>query len=249
MKKLIFSAIALGVLMMTTVTGNAQTHAAKVLVLVTSANTYAGNHATGVWLEEFTVPYLQLVHAGATVTVASPKGGDTPIDPGSQATPEQAKEWALAIEALHHTAKVESLKAEDFDAIFVPGGHGPLADLAVDPQVAKLISDFARAGKPVAAVCHGPAALLGATLADGTPLVKGHKFTVFSDSEEKAAGLADVVPFSVEQKLVALGGEFSKGPNFGAYAIADRGLVTGQNPASSQKVGELLLAEIAKSHK
>lgn len=219
--------------------------APRVLVLVTSADKFADGKPTGIWLEEFAVPYTALVNAGVKVTVVSPKGGQTPIDPRSKAKPEQDARWKAAAEALRTTLPLSSaIRAGDYDAIFIPGGHGPLFDLATDPVAAALISAFAQTGKPVASVCHGPAALMHVTLADGTPFVSGKKLTAFSDSEEKAVGLQAEVPFSVQQRLTALGGQYTQGPDFAPYALADGTLITGQNPASSEKVVELLLAQL-----
>lgn len=219
--------------------------APRVLMLVTSADHFANGRPTGLWLEEFAVPYVALAEGGAQITVVSPKGGATPVDPHSAATPAQAEAWKTAASALAHTQKLTAdLHAADYDALFIPGGHGPLFDLAVDAEAARLISEFARAGKPVGSVCHGPSALLNATLADGTPFVKGKKLTAFSDAEENAAGLSSLVPFSVEQRLTALGASYSQGPNFAEYAVSDGTLVTGQNPASSRKVARLLLEQV-----
>jgi putative intracellular protease/amidase len=217
------------------------------LVLVTSADKFADGRPTGIWLEEFAIPYTVLVKAGAKVTVVSPKGGPTPIDPRSAPTPGQEAKWKDAAAVLRATMPLTAaLHASDYDAIFIPGGHGPLFDLAADPAVAALISEFARTAKPVASVCHGPAALLGVTLADGTPFVRGKKLTAFSDAEEKAVGLQAEVPFSVQQRLTALGGEYTQGANFAVYAVTDGKLITGQNPASSGKVVELLLSQLQK---
>jgi putative intracellular protease/amidase len=217
----------------------------RVLMLVTSVDHFANGRSTGLWLEEFAVPYVSLTEGGAQVTVVSPKGGATPIDPHSAATAEQSAAWKPAALALENTTKVSpALHAADYDALFIPGGHGPLFDLAVDPQVASLISEFVHAGKPIASVCHGPAALLNATQADGTAFVKGKKLTAFSDTEENAAGLAALVPFSVQQRLTSLGAHYSQGPNFAEYAVSDGTLITGQNPASSHKVAVLLLEAI-----
>jgi putative intracellular protease/amidase len=228
----------------TVATAHAQ-HAPRVLMLVTSADHFANGTPTGLWLEEFAVPYNALLEGGAIITVVSPKGGATPIDPHSKATAEQAATWKKAAEVLANTQKMgSSLHAAEFDALFIPGGHGPLFDLAVDPEVARLTSEFARAGKVVGSVCHGPAALVQTTLADGTPFVKGKKVTAFSDAEEKAVGLESMVPFSVEQKLTALGGTYSLGPNFTVYAVEDGNLITGQNPPSSAKVAQMLLAKL-----
>lgn len=240
----ILQAVIFLVILLTATFCVAQSAGPRVLILVTSTDKEADGKPTGLWLEEYTVPYNVLVKAGAKITVVSPKGGETPIDPHSKAKPEQEAAWKDAMNVLHTTGKLSaSIRVADYDAIFIPGGHGPLFDLATDPQVAKLVSSFARAGKPVASVCHGPAALVGATLADGTPFVKGKKLTAFSDAEEKAAALYKV-PFSVQQKLAALGASYSQGPNFTSYTVVDGKLITGQNPPSSQKVAELLVEQL-----
>jgi putative intracellular protease/amidase len=229
------------------ITEKSTTEHPRILILVTSANRFADGRPTGIWLEEFATPYDALVHAGARVTVVSPKGGQVPIDPRSAANPGQEAEWKEAEAELHSTIPLTpSVDARDYDAIFIPGGHGPLFDLAVDPSVATLISDFARAGKPVASVCHGPAALVGVTLADGKPFVQGRKLTAFSDAEEEAVGLQHEVPFSVQQKLTSLGAQYSQGPNFGGYTVVDSTLITGQNPRSSGDVARLLLDSLEK---
>lgn len=245
-KLLRLAACVVGLLCVTV--GWAQTRKPRVLMLVTSADKFADGRPTGIWLEEFAVPYRALTEGGATVTVVSPKGGATPIDPRSNPTPEQAAAWANAEQVLHSTQPLTpAIRESDFDALFIPGGHGPMFDLAKDPQVAKLASDFARSGKLIAAVCHGPAALVGATQAKGTPLVQGKRLTAFSDSEEKAVGLQNAVPFSLEQRLIGLGAHFSQGKNFSEYAVADGNLITGENPQSAAKVAQLLLARLAKS--
>jgi putative intracellular protease/amidase len=219
----------------------------RILVLVTSADRFADGRPTGIWLEEFAVPYNALLESGATLTVVSPKGGQAPIDPSSKPNAEQQVEWSGAEKVLHSTIPLtDSLQPANYDAVFIPGGHGPLFDLAVDPKVAALISDFARGGKPVASVCHGPAALLGVTLDDGRPFVAGKKVTAFSDSEEKAVGLDTKVPFSVQQRLISLGGLYSEGPNFHIYTVEDGNLITGQNPRSSGEVAKLLLDKLTK---
>ncbi|WP_348267142.1 type 1 glutamine amidotransferase domain-containing protein [Edaphobacter sp. DSM 109919] len=219
----------------------AQTSTPRVLILVTSADRFPDGRQTGAWLEEFATPYNALVHAGAKVMVTSPKGGSSPIDPHSIGTLEQEAAWKDARQPLSSTVPLASIHPADYDAIFIPGGHGPLFDLATDPAVAVTIAAFARSGKPVASVCHGPAALVGVTSADGKPFVSGKRITAFSDSEEKAVGLSAAVPFSVQQKLIALGGKYSQGPDFKSYAVVDGTLITGQNPASSERVAELLL--------
>jgi putative intracellular protease/amidase len=223
----------------------AQERPPRVLILVTSAGRIDGQ-ATGMWLEEFAAPYEALVQAGAKITVFSPRGGETPVDPHSRSKPDEEALWRKVAGILQKTVPLSgSVHASDYDAIFIPGGHGPLIDLATDVQAARLISEFARAGKPVASVCHGPAAFAGVTLANGKPFVSGRKLTAFSDAEEKEAALFKRVPFSVQQKLTSLGAQYSQGPNFSEYAVADGNLITGQNPASSKKVATLLLQQLS----
>jgi putative intracellular protease/amidase len=220
---------------------------AKVLILTTSVDKFTNaDRKTGVWLEEFAVPYSILTNAGIQVSIVSPKGGAVPIDPASMPrTDAQKTAWASGIAALHNSITLTAdVKASDYDAIFVPGGHGPLFDLATNTEAARLVSDFARAGKVVASVCHGPAGLVGATLADGSPFVKGKRLTSFSDSEEGKG--SSLVPFSVQQRLSELGAIYSKGPDGKPYTVVDGNLITGQNPASSQKVAELLLVALKK---
>jgi putative intracellular protease/amidase len=222
----------------------AQQQAPRVLILVTSAGQVDGK-ASGMWLEEFAAPYQALVQAKAKVTVVSPKGGETPIDPNSNSKPEEKAMWQKVAAVLQKTVPLTgAVHASDYDAIFIPGGHGPLVDLAVNAQAARLISEFARSGKPVASVCHGPAALAGVTMADGKPFVNGKKMTAFSDAEETAAALFKHVPFSVQQKMTTLGARYSQGANFAEYAVVDGNLITGQNPASSAKVAALLLEQL-----
>ena len=207
---------------------------------------------TGFWLEEFAAPYYALKDAGAALVLASPAGGQPPIDPKSDAPDAQSEDTARfkadpeAQAALASTVTLDTVKAEDFDALFYPGGHGPLWDLAQDPRSIALIEAFAAAGKPVAAVCHAPGVLRDVKGADGKPLVSGKTVTGFTNSEEAAVGLTDVVPFLVEDMLIAKGGVYSKGPDWGAYVLTDGLLVTGQNPASSRPAAEALLAVLAK---
>jgi putative intracellular protease/amidase len=227
-------------------TASAQ-NAPRMLIVVTSVDQFANGRPTGVWLEEFATPYMILTHDSVRVTVVSPRGGPAPIDPRSVPKPDQEAAWKGAIEALHATQPLTAaFNANGYDAVFIPGGHGPLYDLGTDPAVAALISDFVRKGRPVASVCHGPAALLGVTLADGTSFVTHKKLTAFSDAEEQTAGTQAEVPYSVQQRLIALGAQYSQGSNFADYTVVDGQLITGQNPASSEKVAELLLARLRK---
>ena len=202
---------------------------------------------TGFWLEEFAAPYYALKDAGADIVVASPKGGQPPLDPKSDEADAQSEDTArfkadeAAQKVLANTVKLDGVSAADFDAVFYPGGHGPLWDLAEDPTSIRLIEAFARADKPVAAVCHAPGVLKSVKGTDGAPLVKGRKVAGFTNSEEEAVGLTDVVPFLVEDMLKANGGDYSKGADWGSWVVTDGKLVTGQNPASSREAAEALL--------
>ncbi|HWW03672.1 type 1 glutamine amidotransferase domain-containing protein [Collimonas sp.] len=202
---------------------------------------------TGFWLEEFAAPYYAFLDAGADITLASPHGGQPPLDPKSDEPDAQTeatdrfRKDSVAQAALAATIKLSTAQAKDYDAVFYPGGHGPLWDLAEDKDSIALIETMHAAGKPVSAVCHAPGVLRHARAADGTPLVKGKKVTGFSDSEEAAVQLTDIVPFLVEAELKRLGGNYSKGADWSSYAVVDGNLITGQNPASSVAVAELVL--------
>lgn len=202
---------------------------------------------TGFWLEEFVEPYYVFKDAGARITLASPQGGRPPVDPRS----EESAEPSPAVErfrqdkdlqaALADTVLLSSVSHEEFDAVFYPGGHGPLWDLSEDRDSIMLIEAMHAAGKPVAAVCHGPAALRYAKRHDGHPLVEGKRVTGFTNTEEEAVQLTGVVPFLVEDALKKNGGIYSRGPDWAPYVVTDNGLVTGQNPASSEEAARALL--------
>ena len=202
---------------------------------------------TGFWLEEFAAPYYVFKDAGASVTLASPKGGQPPLDPKSDDPDAQTDDTRRfkadpeAQAALASTVVLSSVKAEDFDAVFYPGGHGPLWDLANDADSIALIEAFAKADKPTGFVCHAPGVLKSVNGPDGKPLVNGRKVTGFTNSEEEAVGLTDVVPFLVENVLIANGGDYSRGPDWGSYVVTDGKLVTGQNPSSSRAAAQALL--------
>lgn len=202
---------------------------------------------TGFWLEEFAAPYYVLSDAEAKITLASPKGGQPPLDPKSDAPDAQTDDTrrfkgdATARAALAATVKLASLDLNAFDAVFYPGGHGPLWDLAEDPASIHLLEYFAAGGRPVAAVCHAPAIFRHTKGANGKPLVSGRKVTGFTNTEEAASGLTDVVPFLVEDMLVKNGGIYSKGADWASHVVVDGNLVTGQNPASSKEAAEALL--------
>jgi len=202
---------------------------------------------TGFWVEEFANPYYTLLDKGVSITIATPKGGAAPIDPssdGPDAATEDTKRFdkdAEAKDKIAHTKTLANMNADDFDAVFYPGGHGPLWDLASDATSIALIEKFNAQNKVVAFVCHAPAALKNVKDAEGNPIVKDKKVTGFTNTEEEAVGLTDVVPFLVEDMLKANGGNYSKKGDWEAYAVQDGNLITGQNPASSKLVAEKLL--------
>ncbi|MCM0665703.1 type 1 glutamine amidotransferase domain-containing protein [Flavobacterium tyrosinilyticum] len=222
----------------------------KVLFVVTS-NDKLGNtgEKTGFWSEEFAAPYYELLDQGVEITIASPLGGQPPIDPKS-ADPASATEDTKRFDAdkalqekLKNTLKLSTVNQKDYDAVFYPGGHGPLWDLVEDKNSIALIEAFYTNKKPVAFVCHAPAVLKNVKV-KGEYLVKGKKITGFTNEEEEAVGLTKVVPFLLEDALASNGGIFSKGPNWQPYAVADGLLITGQNPASSKLVAAKLLQEL-----
>jgi putative intracellular protease/amidase len=227
----------------------------KVLMVLTSHDRLGTTgRKTGFWLEEFATPYYILKDAGLDVTLASPKGGQPPIDPTSDDPGSETESMRRfkgdkeAQAALAHTVALSEVSPEDYDAVFYPGGHGPLWDLSEDRRSITLVEAMYAAGKPVAAVCHGPAAFRHAKAPDGSPLVRGKSVTGFSNSEEAAVGLTDVVPFLVEENLKQNGGEYSKAADWQPYAVTDRNLITGQNPASSEPAAKALLAQLTGVH-
>ncbi|WP_201595981.1 type 1 glutamine amidotransferase domain-containing protein [Psychrobacter fulvigenes] len=204
---------------------------------------------TGFWLEEFAAPYYAFLDAGVNVTLASPAGGQPPLDPSSDTEDAQTKdtkrfkEDSDAQKHLANTKKLANMKAEDFDSVFYPGGHGPLWDLAVDENSINLIETFVKQDKPVAFVCHSPAALKNVKI-DGEYLVKGKTVTGFTNTEEEAVGLTDVVPFLVEDALMANGGNYEKAADWESFVVEDGLLITGQNPASSEAAAKRLIAKL-----
>ncbi|WP_116133373.1 type 1 glutamine amidotransferase domain-containing protein [Tropicimonas sp. IMCC34043] len=203
---------------------------------------------TGFWLEEFAAPYYVFKDAGAEITLASPKGGQPPLDPSSDAEDAQTEATKRfkgdedAQKALASTKVLSTVSADGFDAIFYPGGHGPLWDLAEDGDSKTLIETFAASDRPIGAVCHAPAVFRHPKGADGKPLVAGRTVTGFTNSEEEGVGLTEVVPFLVEDMLVANGGDYQKGADWGSFVVTDGKLVTGQNPASSEEAARKLLS-------
>jgi putative intracellular protease/amidase len=224
----------------------------NILIVLTSHDKLGNTEEkTGFWLEEFASPYYTLLDAGANITLATPKGGKPPLDPKSDAPDIQTestkrfKADEKANEALANTVKLSSVKESDFDAVMYPGGHGPLWDLTNDLDSIALIKAFVEADKPVASVCHAPSVLLNVKLSNGEYLVKGKKVTGFSNTEEDAVQLTDVVPFLLEDALQSKGAIYSKVADWNSYAITDGKLITGQNPGSSQAVAKELLKLLA----
>lgn len=220
----------------------------KILIVLTSHSQLGDTgEKTGFWIEEFAAPYYVLKDAGAEIVLASPQGGQPPIDPKSEA-PESQTEATKRFDKdeelkalLGNTRKLSEVSADEFDAVFYPGGHGPLWDLTNDPNSIKLIESFWKANKPVAAVCHAPSVLLNAKDSSGEPLVKGKKVTGFTNTEEEAVQLTNVVPFLLENELKNKGGIYSKKEDWASYTVKDGQLITGQNPASSEAAAKELL--------
>jgi len=223
----------------------------KILIVLTSHD-QLGNTGkkTGFWLEEFAAPYYVLADAGAVITLASPAGGQPPLDPKSDepgaqtAATERFKRDSAAQTALANTLKLSDVSSDDYDAVFYPGGHGPLWDLAEDRNSIALIEKMYAAGKPVAAVCHAPAVLRHATGPDGYPMVRGKSVTGFSNTEENAVQLSNVVPFMLEDELKAKGANYSRADDWQPHSVTDGKLITGQNPASSELVAKAMLEKL-----
>ena len=225
----------------------------KVLIVLTSHDELGNTgRKTGFWLEELAAPYYRFKEAGAQIVLASPEGGQPPLDPKSNEPGFQTEDTRRfeadpeATKALASTVRLDSVSAGDFDAVFYPGGHGPLWDLAEDTVSARLIESTLRSGKPVGLVCHAPGVLRHTVNEDGTPLVSGRKVTGFANSEEEAVELTAVVPFLVEDELTKLGGVYSKTSDWQPYVLEDGLLITGQNPASSAPAADALIELVTK---
>ncbi len=223
----------------------------KVLFVLTSHDELGDTgEKTGFWIEEFAAPYYTLKDENVEITIATPEGGKAPIDPRSQTEASQTEATKrfnndeTAQNRIANTMKLSEVDAADYDAVFYPGGHGPLWDLAEDRTSIELIETFNAQNKPMAFVCHAPAALKEVKGKDGEPLVKGKKVTGFTNSEEEAVQLTEVVPFLLEDMLAEKGGNFTKGENWSVHVVEDGNLITGQNPASSRKAAELLLKKL-----
>jgi putative intracellular protease/amidase len=220
----------------------------KILFVLTSHSQLGStDQKTGFWIEEFASPYYVLADAGAEITIASPAGGQPPVDPKSEQADAQSEATQRffkdmeVIDKVAYSVPLSTIDPNDYDAVFYPGGHGPSWDLATDKTSIKLIEDFYNTQKPIAFVCHAPAALVNAKAENGQPLVKGKKVTGFSDTEEEAVGLTKVVPFLLEQELKKLGAHYSRGADWAPYTQHDGLLITGQNPGSSEEMAKLLL--------
>lgn len=220
----------------------------KILIILTSHDKLGDTgKKTGFWLEEFAAPYYTLLDAGADITLASPAGGQPPLDPQSDVSDAQTeftrrfKKDATARRALANTIKLAGIRACGFDAIFFSGGHGPLWDLAENADIQRLVETFMSEDRPLAAVCHAPAIFKHAKRANGKSVISGRRVTGFTNTEEEGVGLTEIVPFRVEDMLKANAGHYEKGPDWGAYVVVDDQLVTGQNPDSSEAAaGELV---------
>ena len=220
----------------------------KVLIVLTSHSALGNTgEKTGFWIEEFATPYYVLADAGADITIASPKGGQPPVDPKSELADAQTSstkrfyEDSTLINKVAYSLKLSDIKQDDFDAVFYPGGHGPLWDLAIDKDSIKLIEAFYNHQKPIAFVCHAPAALVNVKVKNGESLIKGKELTSFSNTEEEAVKLTKVVPFLLEDELKKHGAIYTKGENWTSYVKQDGLLITGQNPASSEAVAKMIV--------
>lgn len=224
----------------------------KKILMVLTSHDQLGNtgERTGFWLEEFAAPYYVFKDAGAAITLASPLGGQPPLDPKSDQPDfhtDATRRFSTDKDAqtlLANTVKLSTVAASDYDAVFYPGGHGPLWDLAEDASSIALIESMLNTGKPIAAICHAPAVLRHPKASDGKSVVHGKSVTGFTNTEEEAVGLTGVVPFLVEEMLVANGGKYSKAADWQTHVVTDGLLITGQNPASSEAAAKALLGAV-----
>lgn len=213
----------------------------SILVVVTSHADMPNKHKTGIWFEEYAIPANIFKRGGKKITVASITGGPAPIDPRSMPANTDDKSTQQALNDLKQTEVLKNVDLANYDAVFFPGGHGTMFDLPSSSDVGNTIAEFIETGRIVGAVCHGPAALVGAMFSDGTPVVKGRKLTSFTNDEEKAAELDSVVPFLLQSKLDELGAEFVTSPNWSDNVVIDGKLITGQNPQSSASTAKALM--------
>lgn len=212
----------------------------RVLMVVTNHTTITDDHKTGLWLEEFAVPYNVFKQKGYDVKVTSINGGEVALDPNS-IPEEKNSEWAQAEKELQHTAKLSRDDATGFDAVFLPGGHGTMFDFPDNETLQYVVQQFAEGGRVIGSVCHGPAGLVNVTYKDGTPLLKGKKVTAFTNEEEIEMELDKHMPFLLETAIREKGADFSSGPKWTDYSVRDGNLVTGQNPQSSRSTAEKMV--------
>lgn len=219
----------------------------SVLIVVTNHDRIDDTHRTGLWFEEFSEPYRIFREQGYHITVASPIGGPAPIDPRSEpGSIEESADVRDALDALRNTKRLDRVTPADFDAVFFPGGHGTMYDLPNTPAVAKVVGEFADHDKVLASVCHGPASLVNARRADGTPVVKGHRVTGFTNAEEAEVQLDKLMPFLLESKLRELGAEVETAANWADHVVVDGKLVTGQNPQSSASAARAVIGLLSQ---
>jgi len=216
----------------------------NILIIVTNHSQIDAEHQTGLWFEEFAIPYQLFRQQTYTVTVASPKGGQTPIDPRSAPTGNSAIAYADALQALQFTEPLSSINLDGYDAVFFPGGHGTMYDLPSD-EIGKVVSQFLNSQKIVAAVCHGQAALVKAMQSNDTPVVKGRRVTGFTNEEEREVQVDKLMPFRLESRLKELGAEFEKSSAWSDYVVVDGNLITGQNPKSSGSAAKAVIEALS----
>ena len=219
----------------------------KILIVVTSSDKTKNDKPTGLHLEEFSVPYNAFKKADAEITVASTQGGKAPTDPNNPPTDKQKEEWSEAIQALEHTKKVAELDPSHFDAVYFPGGHGTMFDFPNNPHISGILEHFDANHKVIAAICHGPAAFIGAKKSNGQPFAKDRTINSFTDSEEDQADMIKEMPFLLETALREAGADFRSGPEFEGFVIKDENLITGQNPKSAPELANEVLAAIPQT--
>lgn len=218
--------------------------AGLILMVLTGCGEMSDGKPTGVWLEEFSVPYELFTEAGYAVHIASPEGGEVPVDPRSTTESTMPENGEEAIKLLQKSKPLASVELDAYDAVFFPGGHGTMFDLPESAPVAETVRSFLFSNRPIALVCHGPAALVGVTDDQGQSVVQGRKVTGFTDSEERAVQLDQDVPFLLQTRLEELGASFDAGPDFQPNTVVDGNLITGQNPASSAGAAKALLKNL-----
>jgi len=216
----------------------------KILIVVTSCDVTTKGDKTGIWLEEYTIPYQLFTNEGFKIEVASIKGGEAPIDPRSNANNEQAESWKQAIGSLKETNKLSSVNPDKYDAVFFPGGHGTMFDLPNNPDINKLLQSFHEKNKVIAAVCHGPACFIGVTLKNGKSLIAGRSVTGFTNEEEIAAEQVKNMPFLLEDELLKSEAKYIKASEWSDHIEIDDNIITGQNPQSSKSVAEAIIQKL-----